>query len=160
MLKQFYPYFALFIIVLMADQISKIYLNNFLVYGESFYLFPGADLLLVYNTGAAFGILSEQSGWQRWFLSAISIVISILLIFWIKVAVNYSKIESFSLTAILAGAMGNLIDRLLYGYVIDFIHLYWGEFSWPNFNVADSSITFGAVLLIYSQVVSGKSKLN
>ena len=98
MLKQFYPYFALFIIVLMADQISKIYLNNFLVYGESFYLFPGADLLLVYNTGAAFGILSEQSGWQRWFLSAISIVISILLIFWIKVAVNYSKIESFSLT--------------------------------------------------------------
>ena len=144
----------------MADQISKIYLNNFLVYGESFYLFPGADLLLVYNTGAAFGILSEQSGWQRWFLSAISIVISILLIFWIKVAVNYSKIESFSLTAILAGAMGNLIDRLLYGYVIDFIHLYWGEFSWPNFNVADSSITFGAVLLIYSQVVSGKSKLN
>lgn len=144
----------------MGDQVSKIYVNNFLAYGESFNIFSGFDLLLIYNSGAAFGILSEQSGWQRWFLSVISITISVFLIFWIKNTIDTSKLESFSMTIILAGAIGNLIDRLLYGYVIDFIHLYWGEYSWPNFNLADSSITIGAILLIYSQVASGKDKLN
>ena len=156
MLRKFFPVVVMFILILSADQTSKTFLDNFLVYGEPLNIFPGISLQLVYNQGAAFGILSDQSGWQRWFLVFVSTCISMILIFWIKKTVDASKLECFSITFILAGAIGNLLDRLVYGYVIDFIYLFYGDYSWPNFNVADSSITIGAALLIYSQVFSNK----
>ena len=156
MLKKFFPVGAIFISILLVDQASKIFLNDFLVYGEPLNIFPGISLQLVYNPGAAFGILSDQSGWQRWFLILVSICISVMLIFWIGKTVNSSRLECFSITFILAGAIGNLVDRLAYGYVIDFICLFYGDYSWPNFNIADSSITLGAALLVYSQVFFNK----
>lgn len=156
-MKKFFPVVATFALILLADQASKIFLDNYLVYGESLNIFSGLSFQLIYNQGAAFGILSDQSGWQRWFLVLVSIGISLVLVFWIGKTVNTSKLECFSITFILAGAIGNLLDRLIYGYVIDFIYVFYGDYSWPNFNIADSSITIGAVLLIYTQVILNKS---
>ena len=158
-MKKFFPVVAMFTLILLIDQASKIFLDNFLVYGESFNIFSGLSFQLVYNQGAAFGILSDQSGWQRWFLVLVSTCISLILIFWIGKTVNTSKLECFSITFILAGAIGNLLDRLIYGHVIDFIYVFYGTYSWPNFNIADSSITIGAALLMYSQVIYSKSGL-
>ena len=156
-MKKFFPVVATFALILLADQASKIFLDNYLVYGEPLNIFSGLSFQLIYNQGAAFGILSDQSGWQRWFLVLVSIGISLVLVFWIGKTVNTSKLECFSITFILAGAIGNLLDRLIYGYVIDFIYVFYGDYSWPNFNIADSSITIGAVLLIYTQVILNKS---
>jgi len=156
-MKKFLPMISIFTLILLADQASKLFLDNFLVYGEPLYIFPGLSFQLIYNQGAAFGILSDQSGWQRWFLVLVSTCISLVLIFWIRKTVNTSKLECFSITFILAGAIGNLLDRLIYGYVIDFIYVFYGDYSWPNFNIADSSITIGAAILIYTQVNPNKS---
>ncbi len=156
-MKKFFPVVATFTLILLADQASKIFLDHFLVYGEPLNIFPGLSLQLIYNQGAAFGILSDQSGWQRWFLVLVSTCISLVLIFWIGKTVNTSKLECFSITFILAGAIGNLLDRLINGYVIDFIYVFYEDYSWPNFNIADSSITIGAALLIYTQVILNKS---
>ncbi len=156
-MKKFFPVIATFTLIILADQASKIFLDHFLVYGEPLNIFPGLSFQLIYNQGAAFGILSDQSGWQRWFLVLVSTCISLVLIFWIGKTVNTSKLECFSITFILAGAIGNLLDRLINGYVIDFIYVFYGDYSWPNFNIADSSITIGAALLIYTQVVLNKS---
>jgi len=156
-MKKFFPVVATFTLILLADQASKIFLDYFLVYGEPLNIFPGLSFQLIYNQGAAFGILSDQSGWQRWFLVLVSTCISLVLIFWIGKTVNTSKLECFSITFILAGAIGNLLDRLINGYVIDFIYVFYGDYSWPNFNIADSSITIGAALLIYTQVILNKS---
>ena len=156
-MKKFFPVVATFALILLADQASKIFLDNYLVYGEPLNIFSGLSFQLIYNQGAAFGILSDQSGWQRWFLVLVSTGISLVLVFWIGKTVNTSKLECFSITFILAGAIGNLLDRLIYGYVIDFIYVFYGDYSWPNFNIADSSITIGAVLLIYTQVILNKS---
>ena len=87
-------------------------------------IFSGLSFQLIYNQRAAFGILSDQSGWQRWFLVLVSTCISLVLIFWISKTVNTSKLECFSITFILAGAIGNLLDRLINGYVIDFIYVF------------------------------------
>ena len=156
-MKKFFPVVATFTLIVLADQASKIFLDHFLVYGEPLNIFPGLSFQLIYNQGAAFGILSDQSGWQRWFLVLVSTCISLVLIFWIGKTVNTSKLECFSITFILAGAIGNLLDRLINGYVIDFIYVFYGDYSWPNFNIADSSITIGAALLIYTQVILNKS---
>ena len=156
-MKKFFPVVATFALILLADQASKIFLDNYLVYGEPLNIFSGLSFQLIYNQGAAFGILSDQSGWQRWFLVLVSTGISLVLVFWIGKTVNTSKLECFSITFILAGAIGNLLDRLIYGYVIDFIYVFYGDYSWPNFNIADSSITIGAVLLIYTQVILNRS---
>ena len=156
-MKKFFPVIVTFTLILLADQVSKIFLDNYLVYGEPLNIFSGLSFQLIYNQGAAFGILSDQSGWQRWFLVLVSIGISLVLVFWIGKTVNTSKLECFSITFILAGAIGNLLDRLIYGYVIDFIYVFYGDYSWPNFNIADSSITIGAVLLIYTQVILNRS---
>ena len=156
-MKKFFPVVVTFALILLADQVSKIFLDNYLVYGEPLNIFSGLSFQLIYNQGAAFGILSDQSGWQRWFLVLVSTGISLVLVFWIGKTVNTSKLECFSITFILAGAIGNLLDRLIYGYVIDFIYVFYGDYSWPNFNIADSSITIGAVLLIYTQVILNKS---
>ena len=114
-MKKFFPVVATFALILLADQVSKIFLDNYLVYGEPLNIFSGLSFQLIYNQGAAFGILSDQSGWQRWFLVLVSTGISLVLVFWIGKTVNASKLECFSITFILAGAIGNLLDRLIYG---------------------------------------------
>lgn len=111
-------------------------------------IFPHFNLHLVYNHGAAFSMLGNQSGWQRWFLSAVAAIISIVIVYWMRKHNDMPTLHKVGLMLILGGALGNLIDRLRFGYVIDFLDFYWGIHHFPAFNIADSAITCGAILLL------------
>lgn len=104
--------------------------------------------MLTYNYGAAFSFLSDASGWQRWFFSALALVISGLLGVWLRRLPRSDWRQALPFALIIGGALGNLVDRLRFGYVVDFIDVYWGSYHWPAFNVADSAISVGAVLLV------------
>lgn len=109
---------------------------------------PVFNLTLVYNQGAAFSMLSNQSGWQRWFLIAIAGFISTMIVVWLKRDPQTPLVHKIGLACILGGALGNALDRLRYGYVVDFIDVHFAGSHFPTFNIADSAITFGAVLLL------------
>ena len=115
---------------------------------DSIELLPFLKLILVYNDGAAFSILSDAGGWQRWFLSLVSFSVSGFIFFWILRLKPSERLLGFALAIILGGAIGNLIDRVLLGHVVDFILLYHSGFFFPTFNVADAAISVGAILLI------------
>lgn len=144
-------------LVFALDQITKILADKSLVYGVQNAVFPGFNWTLLYNQGAAFSFLSDAGGWQRWFFIILSSVISIFILFWIKKTDASNKILLAALSLILGGALGNLIDRSLYGYVIDFIQIYYDVYYWPAFNIADSAITLGAGLLILDMFTSEKN---
>src|SRR5690606_30388075 len=110
-------------------------------------VFPGFDLLLVHNTGAAFSFLSSAGGWQRWALTAISAVVSLVLLLWLWRLPPRQTLLGLALATILGGALGNLYDRWVLGYVIDFISLYYGQWRFATFNIADAAISVGAGLL-------------
>ncbi len=135
--------------VIILDQITK--------YGSSLYLashsvrvFEGFDLVLSHNKGAAFSFLANASGWQRWFFSALAVVMSLVIYHWLGRLKQHETQEALALSLILGGAIGNLIDRLCYGHVIDFILLYYHQWAWPAFNIADSAISLGMILWIAS----------
>jgi len=141
-------FFAMMIAVI--DQITKYLATTHLVYGDPKALMPGINFTLFHNTGAAFSFLADQGGWQRWFFATLTIMISVGLIVWLKF-LSYKEIATrIAICLILGGAIGNLIDRLAWGYVIDFIQLYYSNWYWPIFNIADASITIGAVLMIFA----------
>lgn len=142
------------ILVIVLDQITKTAADNTLLFGVQNAILPGLNFTLLYNQGAAFSFLSDAGGWQRWFFIFLSSAISIFLFFWIRKLNNSNKILAIALSLILGGAIGNLIDRSLYGYVIDFIQLYYDVYYWPAFNIADSAITLGAGLLILDMFLS------
>jgi signal peptidase II len=145
------------VIVAILDQLSKLAAVKYLLRG-SVELAPFLNLALVYNTGAAFGFLSGASGWQNLLFVGIAIVVSLFIIAMVKhVGVNDTQVLA-GLMLILGGAAGNLIDRLRQGYVVDFIDLHYQNWHWPAFNVADSSITIGAVLLVLDAIGLGFSK--
>ena len=136
------------LLIVIIDQLSKYYINlEFSLY-QSVIIFPGFNITHVHNTGAAFSFLSDASGWQRWFFILISAGISVGLIVWIAFLNNTRVWLAVGLALILGGALGNLIDRVLLGYVIDFIDVYYNKWHWPAFNVADSAISIGAAMLI------------
>jgi len=137
------------LLVILLDQITKYLANTGLVYAEPVPVVPSFNLTLMYNRGAAFSFLSDAGGWQRWFFVTISVAASVLLIFWLSRLKRQQWLLAVALSLVLGGAVGNLIDRLWLGYVIDFIQLYYSSFYWPAFNVADSAITVGAALLIW-----------
>ena len=110
------------------------------------------NLTLVYNTGAAFSFLADAGGWQRWFFVLLAIGVSALLLVWLYRLERDQHWLAAALALVLGGAVGNLVDRILHGHVIDFIDLYAGGWHWPAFNVADSAITVGAVMLIIDAV--------
>lgn len=144
------PWFALAAGLVVADQLTKRLVVERFAYGESLALLPVLDLTRLHNTGAAFSLLADQSGWQRWLLSGIAAVVtSVLAVLLLKQEEGRSRALTASYALILAGATGNLIDRLQHGYVVDFVHLHWQGWYYPAFNVADSAITIGALLLIY-----------
>ncbi len=140
-------WFSISVLVIIVDQATKWLSTQYFFLGESFKIFPGFDLTLRHNTGAAFSLFDEGGGWQRWFLAGLAIVISFTIIIWLSQLNKKDKIEGLALSLILGGAIGNLIDRLLHGYVIDFILWYYQEWSWPAFNIADSAISVGVFLL-------------
>jgi signal peptidase II len=147
-------YLWISVLVIVADQLTKWIANTQLEYHQAVTVLPYFEWFLSYNPGAAFSFLSDAGGWQRWFFTLLAIVISIVLLFWIKKLTAEERITAISLSLILGGAIGNVIDRLIYGYVIDFIQVWLGSYPWPAFNIADSAISVGAVLLLVSGILS------
>jgi len=136
-------------LIIVLDQITKTIADRNLDLRVPVEVFPGLNMTLCYNKGAAFSFLSNAGGWQRWFFMAISLVVSIALVYWLRDVDKNRKALTWGLTLILGGAVGNLIDRSMYGYVIDFIDVYYEYWHWPAFNIADSAIFVGASLLIF-----------
>ena len=138
-------------IIVLLDQLSKITLSRMMVFGQSDTITSFFSLVMVYNRGAAFSFLADQPGWQRYFFAGVSLLASLLII-WMLKRHSGQRLFCWAMTLILGGALGNLIDRIAYGYVIDFLDFHVGGFHWPAFNVADSAITLGAVLFILDEL--------
>ena len=139
----------LMLLVLVADQVTKqVVIANMQLF-DSIDLLPFFNLTYVRNYGAAFSFLSDAGGWQRWFFTLIAVVISCVLAVWLARNSKTQLKLNLALSLVLAGAIGNLIDRSVYGYVIDFLHLYYQNWHYPAFNIADSAICIGAALLIW-----------
>lgn len=136
------------LIVLILDLASKFWVESVLRFGEVIPVTSFFNLVLTYNPGAAFSFLSDQPGWQRWFLSGIAAIAS-LVIAYMLYKYRHERLFCWSLSLVLGGALGNLYDRITLGHVVDFLDFYIGNYHWPAFNIADSAICIGAVLLVY-----------
>jgi signal peptidase II len=135
--------------VILLDQYTKKLIVDHIPLGDGIRVLPVLDILHAQNTGAAFSMLATAGGWQRWFFAALAIGVAVAIIVWLgKLKARSQGLLACSLALILAGALGNVIDRLRLGYVTDFIHAHWQSHSFPAFNVADSAITIGACLLL------------
>jgi len=150
-----YLWLSISLIVIVLDQLSKAAISRHFVYGESMPITEFFNLVLVHNTGAAFSFLSDAGGIQRWLFTAIAIVASVWIV-WLLRKHQEEKLFSFALAFILGGALGNLIDRMAYGYVVDFLDFYWGASHFAAFNLADAAITCGAILLILDSFMGKK----
>jgi len=136
------------VLFLIADQVTKQWVINNMALHQSFDLLPFFNITYAQNPGAAFSFLADQAGWQRWFFTAIASIASVIFIVWLKRTPANQPLLAAALACMLSGAIGNLIDRTLYGYVIDFLDFYIGSSHWPTFNIADSIIFIGAALMI------------
>jgi signal peptidase II len=136
--------------VVIADQITKQIAEAQLTLHQPLNVMPYFDWYLTYNTGAAFSLLADAGGWQRWFFTIIAIVVSAVIVQWIRKLPPEDTLTALSLGLILGGAIGNLIDRILLGHVIDYIQVWLGNYPFPAFNIADAAISVGAALLILS----------
>ncbi len=140
-------------IIVLLDQLSKWLVLAFLRPGDSIYVAPFFNWVLTFNPGAAFSFLSDAGGWQRWFFTALALAVAAWIISTLRRHVSQFRL-SLALTLILGGAIGNVIDRLRFGAVVDFIQWHVAGFYWPAFNIADSAICIGAVLMIWDQLAS------
>ena len=134
-------------LVIILDQASKWVMMSWLSLYETVAVIPFFNLTMAHNTGAAFSFLAQAGGWQRWFFVGLSVLISIGLLIWLTKLAK-TNMEAISVSLILGGAIGNVIDRIYFGYVIDFLDVYYGTHHWPAFNIADSAIVIGAGILI------------
>ena len=134
-------------LIIVLDQASKLWITSHFAYGESLTVLSVFDLVLAHNTGAAFSFLSDAGGMQRWLFSVIAVVASVWIV-WLLRRHSAQTLFALALSLILGGALGNLIDRIAYGYVVDFLSFHWDEHYFPAFNLADSAITCGAFLMI------------
>ncbi len=142
------------ILVILLDQATKLLADNLLGYYQPVSIMPMFNFTLLYNKGAAFSFLASQDGWQRWFFLILTSAVSVFLYLWLRKLKSHQVMQYASLALILGGAIGNLIDRAIYGHVIDFIDVYYDQHHFPAFNIADSAITIGAILLIYDTLVN------
>lgn len=134
--------------VIVLDQASKLWASGALGYAEPLSIFPGLNLTLLHNRGAAFSLLGEAGGWQRWLFLALALGVSVWLVRWMSRLQAHERWTALALSLIVGGALGNAIDRIWHGHVIDFIDLYWRGYHWPAFNLADAAISVGAALLV------------
>ncbi len=141
-------WYLLSLAVIVLDHITTYIASTSLEYGQLVPLLPVLDLTLLHNKGAAFSFLSDAGGWQRWFFMAVAIGVSAWIALWLSRLPAEKRWLAASLALILGGAVGNLIDRLVQGYVVDFIFVHWEEHYFPAFNVADSAITVGAIMMM------------
>ena len=142
---------GLALIILLVDQFTKTLVVGYYQLGDSTRLTSFFNLVRAHNTGAAFSFLAGAGGWQRWFFTAIGVAAA-LFITWLLRQHEGQKLFAFALACILGGAIGNVIDRVMYGYVIDFLDFHYAGSHFPAFNVADSAISIGAVCLIWDEL--------
>ena len=140
--------FGIVIVIVVLDQITKIWADRALDMYQQVYVNPFFNITKAYNYGAAFSFLDTPGGWQRWLFTGISLVVSIVLCVWLYRMSRAEKWLSLSISLILGGAVGNLIDRMYFGYVVDFIQVHWNDSYFPSFNIADAAITCGTVVLL------------
>jgi signal peptidase II len=144
-------------LVIAIDQLTKLWIERTMVLGDSFEVLPVLDIVRAHNSGAAFSFLADAGGWQRWVFTLLAVGVSVALVFWLrKLALVTQALLAFGLALILGGAIGNVIDRIEHGYVVDFVHAHWGAASFPAFNVADAAISIGAALVILDALLEGR----
>jgi signal peptidase II len=146
------PWLGLALAIVILDQFTKVLILGHYRLGDSTYVLPFFNVVRAHNTGAAFSFLAAASGWQRWLFTGIGIAATLFIV-WLLRSHSGQKLFAFALACILGGAVGNVIDRLLHGYVVDFIQVHWGGWYFPAFNVADSAITIGAVCLVLDELL-------
>ena len=144
-------------LVALLDQITKWVASAYLVLYKPLPVLPMFNLTLFHNTGAAFSFLNDAGGWQRWFFTVIALGVSAYIVFLMKQAAATDKRQVIALALILGGAVGNVIDRISYGYVVDFIQVYYEIWYFPAFNLADSAITIGAILFILDSLLVSRA---
>jgi len=135
--------------VIAADRYTKVLVTARFDLFDRVPVMPYFDLVRLHNTGAAFSFLANASGWQNWFFSGIAVAVSGLILWWLFSQPRGRIVVPLGLTLVLGGAIGNLFDRLQHGYVVDFVLLYYDRWSFPAFNVADSAITVGVILMLF-----------
>ncbi len=140
-------------LIIVLDQVSKLWASAALQLYQSIEVLPFFNITLVHNPGAAFSFLSNASGWQRWFFTGLAIVFSVVILVWMRRLGAGERRQAAALAFILGGAIGNVLDRLQHGHVVDFIDVYYRDWHWPAFNVADSAIFIGAALMILDALV-------
>jgi signal peptidase II len=146
-------------VVVLADQLSKAYIAGHYLEFEFTRILPVLDITCMHNVGAAFSFLASASGWQRWVFIGLAVVVSIGITVWlIRLPRSTHPLLKGGLALVLGGALGNVIDRIRLGYVVDFIHFHWGLAYFPAFNVADSAITVGAACLLLDALLEAKRK--
>lgn len=145
------------VFVVAADLISKAWVSGSFNYGERLYVLSVFDLTLLHNTGAAFSFLAGESGWQRWFFAVIAVGVSTGLLIWLARLKHHETWLACALALVLGGALGNLHDRILLGYVVDFLLFHWDNAYFPAFNLADAAITLGAGMLIVDMIRNPES---
>ena len=152
------PWLLLSVLILIVDRVSKDFFEGSLSMYQRIEVIPGYfDWTLAYNTGAAFSFLADADGWQRWFFAAIAIVVSAVLVIWLKRLKRHETLLAVALAMVLGGALGNLYDRVVLGHVVDFILVHWqNRWHFPAFNIADTFITIGAILLALDMFKSDK----
>lgn len=138
-------------LLLILDQLTKIIAKNSLFEGVSQPVTSFLNWTLVYNSGAAFSFLAQAGGWQRWFFTGVGIIAALIMI-WLIRKNSHQTIFSLALSLVLSGAIGNVIDRIIYGAVVDFVDVHYMGWHWPAFNIADSAITIGVILLIIDEI--------
>ena len=143
---------GLAMIILIADQFTKVLIVGYYNLHDSTYVTSFFNVVRAHNSGAAFSFLAGGSGWQRWFFTVVGVV-AVGFILWMLKSHSGQKLFSFALACIMGGAVGNVVDRLVHGHVIDFLDFHWRGMHFPAFNVADSAITIGAVCLILDELL-------
>ena len=147
-----WPWLAWAVLLMGADQITKTLILNHYQLGDSTFITSFFNIVRAHNTGAAFSFLADAGGWQRWLFTGIGVAATIFIVWQLR-AHPGQKLFSFALSSILGGAVGNVVDRLMHGYVVDFLQFHYAGWYFPSFNLADSAITVGAVCLILDELL-------
>ena len=162
-LFQFYPHnlvwVGLAILAIVLDQWTKWIASTHLNYADPVPVLPFLNWTLLHNYGAAFSFLSDAGGWQRYFFTSLAGIVSVIFLFWLTRMAKTVKVLPIALARILGGARGTLIDRVTLGYVVDFIHVYYQNSHFPAFNIADSAITLGTILLLIDTFFLEKNRI-
>jgi signal peptidase II len=146
------PWLLIALIIVVLDQFTKTLILGYYELGDSTRVTSFFNVVRVHNYGAAFSFLAGAGGWQRWFFTGIGVVATVFII-WMLRSHGGQKLFAFALSCILGGAVGNVVDRLLHGYVVDFLDFHHGNWHFPAFNLADSAITLGAMCLILDEIL-------